>query len=499
MTDRISRRVFTASALAALAAPAMAEPPAVSLRPLLRPASIRAARAAAEAEALIARANLSGDVAYAVLDAATGAVLEARAPEAALPPASVTKALTALYALDTLGPAHRFETRLVATGPVEDGVLRGDLVLAGGGDPTLDTDALAGMAGELKRAGVREVTGAFRVWGGAMPYRRAIEPRQPVHAGYNPALSGLNLNYNRVRFEWARAGGDYAITMDARSGRYRPDVTVARMRVADRRAPVFTYTDAGARDDWTVARTALGGGGARWLPVRKPELYAGEVFSTFARSQGIVLEAPQIMEGATPPQGATLVTHESDPLADILRGMLRYSTNITAEMVGMAASARRRGRAAGLPASAREMTAWARAALGMEGSDLRDHSGLDDRSRLSPLDMARALAAVEREEALRPLLREMSLRDARGRRRGTDGEAVHAKTGTLYFVSALAGYVAAPDGREMAFAILTASDDLRSRVDPSRDTRPPGARNWNRRAKQLQQALIERWSARYGS
>jgi len=498
MTDRISRRVFTASALAALAAPAMAEPPAVSLRPLLRPASIRAARAAAEAEALIARANLSGDVAYAVLDAATGAVLEARAPEAALPPASVTKALTALYALDTLGPAHRFETRLVATGPVEDGVLRGDLVLAGGGDPTLDTDALAGMAGELKRAGVREVTGAFRVWGGAMPYRRAIEPRQPVHAGYNPALSGLNLNYNRVRFEWARAGGDYAITMDARSGRYRPDVTVARMRVADRRAPVFTYTDAGARDDWTVARTALGGGGARWLPVRKPELYAGEVFSTFARSQGIVLEAPQIMEGATPPQGATLVTHESDPLADILRGMLRYSTNITAEMVGMAASARRRGRAAGLPASAREMTAWARAALGMEGSDLRDHSGLDDRSRLSPLDMARALAAVEREEALRPLLREMSLRDARGRRRGTDGEAVHAKTGTLYFVSTLAGYVTAPDGRRMAFAILTADDDLRSRIDPSLGERPPGARGWNGRAKRLQQALIARWSDIHG-
>ena len=498
MSRPITRRLFVTSALAALASPAAADPPAMSLRPLLRPPGLGAGRAAAAVEALVAEARLQGDVGYAVVDAGTGDVLEARAPGTALPPASVTKAVTALYALDALGAAHRFETRLIAAGPVEGGVLRGDLVLAGGGDPTLDTDALADMAAALKRAGVREVTGAFRVWGGAVPYRRAIEPRQPVHAGYNPALSGLSLNYNRVHFEWTRAGGDYAISMDARSGRYRPDVTVARMRIADRSFPVYTYQDAGARDDWTVARGALGGGWARWLPVRKPELYAGEVFSTFARSQGIVLKAPQIVEGAAP-DGATLITHESAPLPEILRGMLRYSTNITAEMVGIAASTRRRGRALDLAASAREMTGWAKATLGMETAELRDHSGLDDRARLSAADMARALAAAGRAAALRPLLREFTMRDARGRPLRNHPVEVQAKTGTLYFVSALAGYVAAPDGREMAFAILTASDDLRSRVDPSRDTRPPGARNWNRRAKQLQQALIERWSARYGS
>jgi len=497
MTRGISRRLFVTSAVAALAAPAMAEPPAMSLRPLLRPPGLGAGRAAAAVEALIAEARLSGNVGYAVMDAETGMVLEARAPETALPPASVAKALTALYALDVLGTAHRFETRLVATGPLEGGVLRGDLVLAGGGDPTLDTDALADMAAALKRAGVREVTGAFRVWGGAVPYRRAIEPRQPVHAGYNPALSGLSLNFNRVHFEWTRAGGDYAISMDARSGRYRPDVTVARMRIADRNFPVYTYQDAGARDDWTVARGALGGGGARWLPVRKPELYAGEVFSTFARSQGIALTAPQIVEGALP-QGTALVTHESAPLADILRGMLRYSTNITAEMVGMAASAHRRGRALGLAASAREMTGWARDVLGMERARLRDHSGLDDRARLSAADMARALAAAGRAEALRPLLRGFTMRDARGRPLRNHPVEVQAKTGTLYFVSTLAGYVAPPGGREMAFAILTASDDLRARIDPARDERPAGARGWNRRAKGLQQALIERWSEAYG-
>jgi D-alanyl-D-alanine carboxypeptidase/D-alanyl-D-alanine-endopeptidase (penicillin-binding protein 4) len=498
MTATISRRLFVTTALAALAAPAAAEPPAVSLRPLLRPAGIGAGRAAAAVEALINGARLSGEVGYAVMDAATGAVLEARAAGTALPPASVTKAVTALYALDMLGAGHRFGTRLLATGPVEDGVLRGDLVLAGGGDPTLDTDALADMAAALKRAGLREVTGAFRVWGGAVPYRHAIDPRQPLHAGYNPALSGLNLNFNRLHFGWTRAGSGYAISMDARSARYRPDVTVARMRIADRSAPVYTYADADGRDEWTVARGALGGGGARWLPVRKPDLYAGEVFATFARSQGIVLTAPQIVAGSAPPQGAVLVRHDSAPLSDILRGMLRHSTNITAEMVGMAASARRRGRALDLDASAREMTGWARDRLGMEDAVLRDHSGLDDRARLSALDMARALAAAGRAGALRPLLHEYTLRDARGRPVRDHPVKVRAKTGTLYFVSTLAGYVTPPGGRDLVFAVMTASDDLRSRIDPARDERPPGARGWNLRAKGLQQALIARWSEVYG-
>ena len=495
MTQDISRRALIGTALAALAAPAAAAP-AVSLRPRLRPEAIRAAAAASETEALIAQARLSGEVGYAVMDAATGEMLEARAAGTALAPASVTKAITALYALDALGGAHRFATRLIAAGPVEDGVLRGDLVLAGGGDPTLDTDALADMAAGLKRAGVREVTGAFRVWGGAVPYRASIDPRQPVTAGYNPALSGLNLNYNRVHFEWRRAGDGYAVSMDARSGRYRPEVSVARMRVANRRAPIYSYADRDGRDEWSVARGALGTNGARWLPVRKPELYAGEVFATFARAQGIVLATPQVSRGAAP-RGDTLVTHASAPLAEILRGMLRYSTNLTAEMVGLAASARRLGRRVDLPASAREMTGWARAHLGMQAARLRDHSGLDDRSRLSAADMVRALAAQGPDSGLRPLLRAYTMRDGQGRPLRNHPVEVQAKTGTLYFVSALAGYATAPGDRDLVFAILTASDSLRSGIDPAQDARPRGARGWSGRARRLQRALIDRWGAAY--
>lgn len=502
MTQSLSRRFFLGAALAALGGGnAFAGGPAVSLRPVARPGKISGTTTlstsrALSAEALIAEANLSGTVGFAVADARTGRLLEEGDGATGLPPASVTKTVTALYALDTLGPDHRFATRLIATGPIEAGVLKGDLILAGGGDPTLDTDALASLASGLAKTGLREIRGSFRVWGGAVPFKRAIDERQPEHAGYNPALSGLNLNYNRVHFEWKRANGKYAVTMDARSARYRPDVTIARMRIADRSTPVYTYKDAGSHDDWSVARAALGNGGARWLPVRKPELYAGEVFATFARSHGVQTGAPRPISDL--PGGAALVTHASAPLSTILRDMLKFSTNLTAEMVGLAASAKRRGTVVDLSQSARDMNSWAASTYGMSGAALKDHSGLSDRSRLTAAAMAQALARAHRAGLLRPLLRNVDLRDSQGRPNRNHPVKVVAKTGTLYFVSALAGYATTPGGAELAFAIFTASDSLRARIDPSQDDSPPGARGWNRRSKQLQQALIERWGAVYG-
>lgn len=491
MVMRVSRRIFLGGMLGALAEAGQAAAPGVSLRPRQRPAGV-AARAAPEIETLIRAARLDSDVCYAVVDLQSGTTLEARNPRAGKPPASVTKMLTTLYALDALGPDFRFETRLLATGPLRDGVLEGDLILAGGGDPTLDTDALARMAAELKRLGLRELRGRLRVWAGALPFKRMIDRTQPEQAGYNPALSGLNLNYNRVRFEWKRAGADYALTLDARTARYRPEVRVARISAVTRNLPVYTYADRGDHDQWTVARVALGNGGERWLPVRKPEAYAAEVFATLARAHGILMKTGAPLDA--PPEGRVLVTRKSAALQGILQEMLKYSTNLTAELVGMTATAHRLDRPVTMRASAREMSRWARAHLGLEGASLVDHSGLGIASRLSAGALAGALARSQQKQLLRPMLKEFSLRAEAPE---NDTATVMAKTGTLYFVSALAGYVTPGSGRDLAFAIFTADTDRRAGFDPASGQRPPGARGWTRRSRKLQRQLIARWGRIY--
>lgn len=495
MVHSLSRRFFISALAAFSASPTVARPVDRSLRPVARPGTPTLPKAET-IETLLARAKLSGGLSCAVADPHSGEILEGRAANAVLPPASVTKAVTALYALDRLGPNHRFRTRLIATKPVQNGVLQGDLILAGGGDPTLDTEALAQLAKTLKASGLREVRGRFLLYAGALPYLRQIDDSQPDHVGYNPAISGLSLNYNRVHFEWKRAGAGWGVTMDARSANYRPEVQISRMAVIKRQVPVYTYQQKGSTDHWTVASGALGKGGARWLPVRRPDLYAGEVFRTLARAHGIVLPKEKVVKSL--PGGTTLATHQSPILREILRGMLKYSTNLSAEMVGLAATQSGGKSPSSLRTSGQAMTRWAKQRLGMQQAKFLDHSGLGDGSRLSAQDMVAALTTAQARTQLGPLLKQITLRDAKGKPNTRHPLKVVAKTGTLNFASSLAGYVTAPDGRQMAFAIFTADDKRRRVLKKDERERPEGGRAWNRRSKALQQTLLERWGGVYG-
>lgn len=497
-SQQLSRRALLGALLGGTAGAAFANAPLTSIRPAPRAPEIAVAAARSSVDALINKIGLTGSVSFAVADADTGEVLEAKEPGLGLPPASVTKAVTALYALDALGPGHRFETRLVATGPIKNGVIEGHLALEGGGDPALDTDALGEMARQLRERGIRGITGKFLVCSGALPSVEEIDPDQPNHVGYNPAVSGLNLNYNRVYFEWKRQQGGYAVSMDARARHYAPTVNIATMRVVERAVPVYTYADAGGSDEWTVARPALGKGGSRWLPVRKPEGYAAEVFKTIAASLGISLPAGRVVIGRAP-AGQLLVRRLSAPLSDVLRGMLKYSTNLTAEVAGLAATTAGEASFTDLAGSASAMTKWARGALGTGEARFVDHSGLGDRSRVNARDMVMALLHPTAQTSLPSILKSIPMRSEQGEVLPDHPIKILAKTGTLNFVSSLAGYATAPGGRRLAFAFFSADMAKRRSADPAAGEVPPGSRAWKSKSRRLQLQLIERWGAAFAA
>ena len=496
----MSRRALLAGGAALWAQTALAAPQ-TTLRPVARPApGTTDATVPPEARPvlrqsardLIAQAGLAGQVGFVIADHATGEILEVVDGALPRPPASVTKSLTTLYGLESLGPDYRFATRLLATGPVRDGVLDGDLILAGGGDPTLLTDDLATLAAQAADLGLRRVGGRFLVWGDALPGLKEIEPGQLDQLDYNPSVGGLNLNFNRVFFEWARGGtGDYTVSMDARSDTRRPAVSVARMQVVDRAVPVYTYAEGPQVDQWTVAKGALGKAGSRWLPVRFPTLYAGEVFRVLAQDAGITLSAPVITQDL--PAGTELTRFESAPLRDVLRTMLLYSTNLTAELVGMTATAERTGAAQTMPESAATMARWLAARADI-APVLVDHSGLSDANHISAGDMVTLLNAEGVEPLLHPLLKSIAMVDAQRRPIANFPAAVKAKTGTLNFVSTLAGYLVTDRGRTLSFAIFAHDPDARAASLSSQDEQPAGAAGFNGKAKRLQQELLQRWA-----
>jgi D-alanyl-D-alanine carboxypeptidase/D-alanyl-D-alanine-endopeptidase (penicillin-binding protein 4) len=462
----VTRRAAVAGIAAALAAP-----------------PLRRARGAEALPSILGASGLGAHTGFALLALGGGRLIEAHQADRDRPPASVAKMLTALYALDRLGPDHRFRTELVTLGPVEGGRL-GGLGLRGTGDPGLDTDGLGALVAQLRSAGVAEVAGPVVLDGAALPDITETEPDQPDHAGYNPAISGLNLNYNRVFLEWRPGAPGPVLAVSAPGTVYTAPVRVVRAELGGVR---FVHRLEQGTEVWRVPPALATGRGSAWLPVRRPPAYAGDVLAALAAQDGVTIPAG---EAGRVTDALALAERQGERLSELLAGMLHHSTNLTAEVVGLTASG-----ASDLAASAASMTDWTRRRFGLVRSDLVNHSGLSERSSSTAAEIVRVLAAAE-SAGLPALLRERPVVDAAGDPVPGLAARVRAKTGTLHWVRGYAGYLDGRSGR-YAFAILAADPAARSAVDPDSVEPPPGARDWGRRARNQEAALLRRWAALY--
>ncbi|WP_254679339.1 D-alanyl-D-alanine carboxypeptidase [Celeribacter baekdonensis] len=221
------------------------------------------------------------------------------------------------------------------------------------------------------------------------------------------------------------------------------------------------------------------------------------MFQTVAAQLGLRL--PQAQLANTVPEAAEIARLESAPMSLIVKDMLKYSTNLTAEVLGLLTTQARGVNPVSLHASAQAMTDWARERFGLRHMSFVDHSGLGGASKISVSDMVHMLTTPGVEATLAPLLKPIPMKDAKGEVIKNAPASVVAKTGTLDFVSTLAGYLEAPGGTRMAFAIFAADVPKREAAKLSGEEVPQGARSFNAGAKKLQQSLIARWATAYQS
>jgi len=128
-------------------------------------------------------------------DAATGKVLERHHEDLALIPASTTKAVTTYALLKTLKPDFTLETEV--WGDLRDGVVWGDLVFKGGGDPLLTSERIWMLAQALKKQGVQRITGSIRLDQSAFDSQREPQGWENTSLDTLPPVLPLSVNFNR--------------------------------------------------------------------------------------------------------------------------------------------------------------------------------------------------------------------------------------------------------------------------------------------------------------
>jgi D-alanyl-D-alanine carboxypeptidase/D-alanyl-D-alanine-endopeptidase (penicillin-binding protein 4) len=383
---------------------------------------------------LVTGAGMGGRLGVSVIDLASGQSLYQRGPDALAVPASTTKLVTAVTALTARGPAHRIPTRVVAgAGP-------GEVVLVGGGDPTLSVAGAGTYPGAARLD--RLAAQVRQALGGAAPTRVTVDGTLFSGPVFGP---GWDTDIPTSGF----AGAVTALMTDG--GRVKPKVLSPSARHRDPDLAAGRAFARALRLPAAAARAVARG--------RAPRAPATVGTPTPGGTEPSAAPAP-------PAPGTELGRVESPPLLRLVEFMLVESDNVVAE-----ALARQVALARGKPASyagAAAAMAEVLTDLGLPGeeSDLVDGSGLSRRDRLSPSTLTDLLVLAARGE--RPELGGVlsglpvagwsgTLADRFRAPAGT-GRAgvgvVRAKTGTLSGVNAMSGVVTTAEGRPLAFALL---------------------------------------------
>jgi D-alanyl-D-alanine carboxypeptidase/D-alanyl-D-alanine-endopeptidase (penicillin-binding protein 4) len=383
-------------------------------------------------------------------------------------PASTMKVVTTYAALELLGPAYSWRTRAWAAGPVEDLALDGDLILEGGGDPFMTADRWWGFVNGLRQAGIERIAGNVVIDNTYFQHQgddRAAFDNRPYRS-YNVLPDALMVNFQTV---------NVSVVPDAASGTARARVNpwpanmVVENSVRLERGPCRRGSGGvvvAMPDGPSGNRLNLGGhyaSGCGPLSVNRAVMRAPDfafgTFKTYWQQSGGTLEGD--MRLGPVPAGARLVyTHESLTLAEVIRLVNKFSSNVMARHLLLTIGAEKAGRPGTTTAGARAIGEFL-ATRGIPTADLviENGSGLSRSERISAQGLADVLLDAWRSpyapefQASLPL----SAVDGTLRRRFRSPEMegrLRMKTGSLQDVSALAGYVDAASGRTYVVVII---------------------------------------------
>ncbi len=442
---------------------------ALLLLVLLAAATARAQPLPAPVAAALGDAGVPpGGVALYVRDVAQAAPLVAHNADAAMNPASLMKLVTTLAALETLGPAYAWKTEVYAKGEIADGVLAGDLIIKGYGDPKLTIERFWLLLRDIQARGVKAIRGDVvldRSHFSVPPTDPGAFDGEPYRP-YNALPDALLLNFNAVRVSFV------------------PEPTTGTVRVFAEPQPAALFIE---------NHLALSGGPCRGLQPR----FLGQVDTDWSRARIVfsgaypadcgektenfsVLESPrffadafrklwtelggridgQVRDGLLPADARRIAQTESPPLAEVVRDINKFSNNVMARQLLLTLGAQGFGPPGTAESGARAIRGWlVQGGLDFPELVVENGSGLSRNARISARHLGELLVRAYRGPTMPEYMASLPVAGVDGtlrkRMNGTlsAGQA-HLKTGYLDGVRAIGGYVLDRHGRRHAVVLV---------------------------------------------
>lgn len=409
-------------------------------------------------------------------NASTGQQIYNHYAEILLRPASNMKIVTAVAALETLGPDYTYTTEVLTDGKHKDKTLTGDVYLKGAGDPTLLVEDFTQFAKDLKDEDIDHIKG--KIVGDDLRYDDMYVagdmPWADEQYYYGAPISALTVSptddYNTA-----------TVSIEAVPGKSIGESAEIVVFPNNDVMTIENHTKTVAHDkEQTITIDRVVGsntiviegeipeqsqGVKKWRTVANPTEYAVNLFTRALEEEGITIseeEDPIIAE--TPTDATVLVSKESKPLAELIIPFMKTSNNGFGELF-----VKEMGKVVGDEGSWSEgldVVSEVASDYGVEEHTMliRDGSGISDNTLISAEQFATILYEIQEADWYEDF--ELSLPVAGIDEKGVGGSLqdrmldeatignVQAKTGGLTGVSSLSGYVTTADGEELIFSLI---------------------------------------------
>ncbi len=406
-------------------------------------------------------------VSAVVVDLDTGKSVFATQDRTPRNAASLMKLVTTFAALELLTPDYRWTTEVYADGALADGVLAGDLIFRGAGDPRLDYESFWMLLRALRARGLREIRGRVIV----DRSRFAPDTDEPIDEEsfrpYNVPPDALLVNYKAVRFVFLPDLARNAVRIFVQPP--LPGMAIVNeLSIVERSCPegrAFRELIGAAferrppRASFTGVFPASCGERDLNVALHAPDDYFAAMFEHLWTELGGTWSG-ELGAGSVPPTARLIHSHESRPLGEIVRDINKFSNNVMARQLFLTLGAELAG-PPGQPAGAERAVAEWLSAKGIRAPELRldNGSGLSRTARISARTLGALLEAAWRSPVMPEFVAALPVAalDGTMRKRLNDhpvaGRA-HMKTGLLSDVRSMAGYVLDRRGRRRALVVI---------------------------------------------